>query len=59
MQLGKLKAIEEKLEVIEEQIDEERRKYEVTTGVKIINSQRREDTQVGYIRTNTLWKNTL
>ena len=59
MKAGKLKAIEEKLEVIEEQVDEERRKDEVTTGVKIINSQRREDTQVGYIRTNTLWKNTL
>ena len=33
MKAGKLKAIEEKLEVIEEQVDEERGKDEVTMGV--------------------------
>ena len=44
MKAGRLKAIEEKLEVIEEQVDEERGKDEVTIGVF------RENTKIQALR---------
>ena len=46
MKAGRLKAIEEKLEVIEEQVDEERGKVEVTMGVFGENTNSKDPSMV-------------